>query len=549
MSNRARRAPRLIAFEGVDGAGKTTALALVAERLRARGDRVFLPRVGKHHTARTVRIIRDMTRDRRHVEIDPRTELLLYCARESQILAELVRPALRDGQTVLIDRSVLTAIVLGRARGVPRDECERAAAVAAGDLQPDLTLVFDVHPRTSRLRKRLERLRSHSDEEGGRKGLAGSAFKERVRDLYGEAGREHGYPLIHAERASPDVLAERVLRLIDHGPGVDTGERTEDAIPRWQVTPDVDLGRILEDLPIEMGLYFGEGLVSARGLRGRACHEEPALCAATLDSEDPLREALAEREPYYALRPIAKRPIVGGSDLRLRLLSRHPEACIEAFRYQRDGETDRIRVQFAERYPDAVLASLVAREDETAERLRERCWALGQDRARAISLAYCRSDIAWRRRLELFERDPLLGLRTVRGLVDPRVDRWLEEYSTLAPKAVLGALGARTDDASFRLRDSLFDTGREVLDGLRGVDHESAWALRDRALSLWPAEVVASLLGLETNPRAKALIERCASIGAGDLHVMRRLRQLEEHPLQPEWARSRGSLMLPHEDA
>src|SRR5262245_7793926 len=141
-----RLAGRLIAFEGVDGAGKSTALALVAERLRAQGVSVFLPRLGKQHASRPVRMIRALTRDRRNLELDPRSELLLYCAREAQITNELVRPALARGQTVLIDRSLLTAIALGRARGLPGDDCERVAAAAADGLWPELTLIFDVHP-------------------------------------------------------------------------------------------------------------------------------------------------------------------------------------------------------------------------------------------------------------------------------------------------------------------------------------------------------------------------------------------------------------------
>lgn len=56
--------------------------------------------------------------------------------------------------------------------------------MAAAGLEPDLTMVFDVHPCTSRIRKRLERIQSGEAIEGGRKGLAGTAFKERVRDLY-----------------------------------------------------------------------------------------------------------------------------------------------------------------------------------------------------------------------------------------------------------------------------------------------------------------------------------------------------------------------------
>ena len=198
---------RLIAFEGVDGAGKSTALLRVAERLRAQGVRVYLPREGKEHVSRPTRMIRQLTRDPRNYMLSPQAELLLYCAREAQVMNELVRPALARGDTVLVDRSFLTPIVLGMARGLKREECEAAARLASSNLEPDLTLVFDVHPRTSRLRKRIERIRTHALGEGGRKGLAGSAFKERVRDSYARIAHEHGYPPVsYTHLTLPTIL-------------------------------------------------------------------------------------------------------------------------------------------------------------------------------------------------------------------------------------------------------------------------------------------------------------------------------------------------------
>jgi thymidylate kinase len=69
--------PRLIAFEGVDGAGKSTALKHVAEALRAAGVRIYLPREGKEHDSRPTRMIRQLTRDPRNYTLSPQAELLL----------------------------------------------------------------------------------------------------------------------------------------------------------------------------------------------------------------------------------------------------------------------------------------------------------------------------------------------------------------------------------------------------------------------------------------------------------------------------------------
>lgn len=530
---------RLIAFEGVDGAGKSTALALVAERLRMRGEAVYVPRSGKHHTSRSVRAIRDLTRDRCHLELDARTELLLYCAREAQVLRELVAPALREGCTVLIDRSLLTPIVLGQARGLARDDCEQAAALAAAGMHPDLTVIFDVHPRTSRIRKRLERIRNHTTDEAGRKSVLGSALKERIRGLYLSTAEAHGHPVLHAERAAPAQLAERVLRLIDHGAHADLGEDEQDRVPQWIVDYHADFTQALDRLSPQLSVYFGDGLLCARAQRRRTCDAEPALCAATLDPADPLREVLAEREPSYALRGFARMPLGGDSDLRIRLLARHPAACIEALKYQRTPRADAVREMHAEQYPDAVLSSLQGREDAWAWRLRERCWRRAGTRARAASLIACGSDAAWTAREALFEQDPVLGLSSLHGVGGARAQHRLERYAELAPKAVLGALGGRSDAGAHALRAQLFATGREVIDSLRGLDDEPSWTLRERALSAWPSTVAHSLIEIEPHERVRAMLQVCRELGGTDLHLHRRLQQLRERALWPDWARAK----------
>jgi dTMP kinase len=541
VSSGARKTGRLIAFEGVDGAGKSTALALVASKLVERGVSVFLPRKGKDHVSRPARSIRDLTRDRRQLDLVPRAELLLYCAREAQLLAELVRPALARGETVLIDRSLLTPTILGRARGLGRDECEHAAGAAAAGLAPDLTLVFDVHPRTARLRKRLERIRKHGDEEGGRKGLAGSAFKERVRELYLTEARERGFPVLYAERASPSQLADRSLRLIDGGAQAKTGQDESDRAPLWLVADDFDLPDALASVPLPIALFMGNGLICARSLRRAAAENEPALCAFTLDPDDPLRDELAELEPDYAMRAYTRRPLSGPDDLRLRLLARFPAAVLRSLRHLTDPQSDALRMRFAESHPDAVLTSLAGREDETGVTLRQRLWPLASDRARAASLTLCRGEAAWSLRETLLEQDPALGLQTLRGVPGDRTQAWLERYAETAPKTILAALAGRADARAYALRTQLRATGREVVESVRGLDDEAAWAIREQALPLWPSTVANSLLGLENDPRAQRMAAHCYALAKGDIHVLRRLQRLAENGAVPLWAQARRS--------
>ncbi len=540
LNNEAARAKphrgRLIAFEGVDGAGKTTALARVAELLRAQGVRVFMPRTGKEHSSRPTRMIRQLTRDPRNFELSPRAELLLYCAREAQVMLELVQPALDRGDTVLVDRTFLTPVVLGMARGLSRDACLGAAQLASAGIEPDLTLVFDVHPRTSRLRKRLERIRTHTLGDSGRKGLAGSAFKDRVRNLYVQLAQERGYPLFHVERATRDQLAERVARVVQLGAAAGTGETAEDASPRWLVPPDWSLERALEAQPLGEALYFGEGLIATRSHRARALETDAAMAAFCLDPEDPLLPAAAEREPEYALGHLYGKPLEGPNDLRLRLIAQAPAAALLALRYLQDEQSDALRAQYATRESDAVSMSLAQRDDARAWALREQSWGESSDEARAESLQGCISAEAQRRREKLFDKNPVLGLVSLRNTKTTFGDAWLERTAESAPKLVLAAISGRTDPFAYALRDQLFETGREVIDTVRRLDDVQAWELRERALTRWPSTVLHSLLGLAPSPRVNEIAARCRELGAGDIHMLRRARLLDEHGAQPRWA-------------
>jgi dTMP kinase len=505
---------RIIAFEGMDGSGKSTVIKAVAERLRQSGVKVCIPRAGKEHASRPARRIRRLTRDPRNLDLLPRAELSLYCAREAQIMEEFVRPALERGETVLLDRSLLTPVILGAwGRGLPRDECEGAARLASGGIEPDLTLVFDVHPRTSRIRKRVEKIRTHTLGKGGRKGLAGSGLKERVRQGYLEVARERGYPLFHVERITPQQLAERVIPVVENGIEAMPEEDEDDARPVWMVPDDWDLAKVLDELPVEVGLFLSNGLVAARDLRARAMVQEPELVAWSLDPLDPLREKAAEREPDYALRGWARRPLSGSEDLRVRLLGPAPAAAISALKHVDDPEADELRAECADRVPGAVVASLTGREDHVAEELRRRCWSRAEPEEHSASLTLCGGETAWRLREQLMSSQPVLGLESLRGVAGARAQELLEAFADRAPKTVLRALSGRTDARAHVLRERLFETGREVVDSVRGLDDEPSWALRERAVARWPSTVVHSLFGLPEDERVKEMREHCMDLG------------------------------------
>ena len=529
------RMPRVIVFEGVDGAGKSTVLASVAEALRARGRAVHRPRVGKRHRSRPARAIRDLTRDVGNLELCPRAELALYCAREAQVLAESVTPALARGEWVLLDRGLLTPVVLGAwGRGLPLADCEAMATAAGADLRvPTLTLVFDVDPRTARQRKQIAKIRAHGFRDGGRKGLAGSGFKARIRAGYRVlAARDPDLRLLVTERDEPAAVVERVLALLDGAPD----EPDRDSLPWWRVGPGdadaLDLAAGLDAIPEALAIYLSRRLVQARDRRALGLDREPALSAWALDPDDPARaRALAGPHPDYALAGL-RGQARSDDDLRWRLAARLPIAVAPTLAGIVGDEADALRRRLVAAIPGfaepgqrralagGVLASLEGREDHFAAELRATLWTESDSFDRAASLRGCVGPLAARLRAELFELDPARALASLRGLPSEAADPYLERYATVAPKPVLRALHGRADASAWALREALSETGSEVVESVVGLADARSHALRQAALDAWPLGVVKSLRGLAPDDReAEACRASLREQSRGDLEL------------------------------
>jgi dTMP kinase len=131
---------RFITFEGIDGAGKSTHLDAVAQRLRAGGARVVCTREpGGTPLAERVREIF------LHESADVLTESLLAFAARRDHLRAVIAPALADGCTVLCDRFTdATFAYQGAGGGAPLEMLAQLEQWVQGDLQPELTLWFDL---------------------------------------------------------------------------------------------------------------------------------------------------------------------------------------------------------------------------------------------------------------------------------------------------------------------------------------------------------------------------------------------------------------------
>lgn len=172
-----------VTFEGIEGSGKSTALRMLADHLQALGhDPVRTREPGGSALGRSLRPI---LLDARTRGLSSRAELYLFLADRAQHVAEVIRPALEAGQTVLCDRYADSTLAYqGYGRGHDVERLARVNEQATAGLAPDLTLLLDLPVALG-----LERAGERNREEGtmvseGRFDAESLDFHERVRAGY-----------------------------------------------------------------------------------------------------------------------------------------------------------------------------------------------------------------------------------------------------------------------------------------------------------------------------------------------------------------------------
>lgn len=142
-----------ITFEGPDGSGKSTQIALLAERLRAAGREVLTVREpGGTQAGERIRGL--LLGEGGAVEINPRADALLFNASRSQLVTEVIRPALARGTTVIADRFADSTLAYqGYGSGLPLEELRAVINFATAGLTPDLTVLLDLPAEEGLARK------------------------------------------------------------------------------------------------------------------------------------------------------------------------------------------------------------------------------------------------------------------------------------------------------------------------------------------------------------------------------------------------------------
>lgn len=184
------RKPSFIAFEGINGCGKTTLHELLAHELQKAGISVCNTRepggtpLGQE--------LRKLLLDWRGDKKSSRAELLLFAADRAEHVDKVIRPNLAKGSWVLTDRFIYSTITFqGHGRGVAREWIDQANALAIQGTLPDLVILLDLSPQEAakRIAKRNSSARDAFEDEE-------MAFHTRIREGFLECAKESNVPFL-----------------------------------------------------------------------------------------------------------------------------------------------------------------------------------------------------------------------------------------------------------------------------------------------------------------------------------------------------------------
>lgn len=196
-----------IVLEGIEGAGKSTAIRTVSDFLTESGRKVKHTR--EPGGTPLAEELRNAIKHEWQEKVLPVTEIFVMYAARAQLVENVIRPALAEGTFVVGDRHDLSTVAYqGGGRGVELSVLRTARHMAIGDFRPDLTFLLDISPELGfeRVRKRAEASDRFENER--------LEFFRRVRQAYLDAAAEDSsIEVVDASRTETEVCADIRQRL------------------------------------------------------------------------------------------------------------------------------------------------------------------------------------------------------------------------------------------------------------------------------------------------------------------------------------------------
>ncbi|MDI6632423.1 MAG: dTMP kinase [Bacillota bacterium] len=192
-----------LCLEGIDGAGKTTQVRRLARRLGALSlDVVTVREPGGTGLGEAIRkIVQDPAK-----AIDARAEACLYAAARAELVAQVIRPALKAQKIVVADRfSASTLAYQGAGRGLPEELLAQLNALVTQGINPDLTVVIDLPVEEALARVSREDRMERLDE----------AFFVRVRRCYLRLAKEGGSRFAVVDgTGTPEEVEKEIFQVV-----------------------------------------------------------------------------------------------------------------------------------------------------------------------------------------------------------------------------------------------------------------------------------------------------------------------------------------------
>lgn len=199
---------KFIVIEGLEGAGKSSAISVCEETIQRNG--ITLVKTREPGGTDMAEAIREVVKGHWQEDVADETELMLMYAARKQLVHNVISPALQDGKWVLADRhDMSTQAYQGGGRQIPQEVIEPLRHIALGALAPDLVIYLDVEPAIG-----LERARGRGELD--RIELAGLAFFERTRARYLEIAEANDNVVIVNAMQDIDKVQSDIVNQLEH---------------------------------------------------------------------------------------------------------------------------------------------------------------------------------------------------------------------------------------------------------------------------------------------------------------------------------------------